>query len=114
MHQFQDVPALAPVAELQEAACAGERVDELSSITDEQARRHELIEQRVVRSEELRQRVSLEGPLRGRARAEPRLDGLERLQPRVDGRANVAVLAVNPPVSIDRLEIVRERPRALT
>ena len=62
----EDVEALAAVARLQEPARAAERVDELAALVDEQARRHDLVEQRVVGPEQLRQRVARRRRLRGR------------------------------------------------
>ncbi len=50
--------ALPAVSHLKIAARPAERVDEFATIVDEQARRHERFEQRVVRGEQVRDRVA--------------------------------------------------------
>ena len=84
-----------PSRELQEAARAAERVDELAALVDEQARRHELVEQRVVgrRAAATASSARTRRRRRGaRARGSPCARGCRR---GVDRHAHVAVLPVD-------------------
>jgi hypothetical protein len=61
---LEDLEALATLARLDEFARAAERVNELVAVVDEQAWRHEVLEEDIVRREQVGHRVARERALR--------------------------------------------------
>ncbi len=102
---------MSSVVGLEKTARACEGVDQLAAVVDEETRRHELLEKRVVRAHEIRERVA--GRRCVGRRAEPGLDRAGRLEPCVDGDADVAEFSVDAPVLVERLVVAGEVARAL-
>ena len=92
---------------MQKSSRPGKRVDQLTSITEQQAGRHDPLEERVIRPEQLRQRMASTGRLKWRDR-NPRSGGREGMDARVDGDPSVTAFSIHAPVLVDDLEAARD------
>ena len=105
--ELEYIESLAAVAMMQKSPRPGKRVDQLTSIAEQQAGRHDPLEERVIRPEQLRERMASSGRLKWRDR-NPRFGRREWMDARVDGDPSVTAFAIDAPMLVDDLEATRD------